>query len=142
MFDITVTTIPRSRNVSLSTSAMLLYITKFPASSCNSGDYLGMVLRSWRCQRVIAAALTVPQEVGVDFGPEPNECQRRRWAGYPYRFRGRVDTRHGDAALQVSPTDPATYGNVAVLVSTLSIIACRAPALGAAHIDPVVTLRE
>jgi hypothetical protein len=35
-----------------------------------------------------------------------------------------------------------TSGTVAVLVSTRSIIACSGPALQAAHIDPVVALRE
>ena len=43
---------------------------------------------------------------------------------------------------QVSPRDPMTYGTVAILVCVLSLIACGGPALRAALIDPMVTLRE
>ena len=43
---------------------------------------------------------------------------------------------------QVSPRDPMTYGTVAIVVSVLSFIACGGPALRAALIDPIVTLRE
>jgi len=35
-----------------------------------------------------------------------------------------------------------TYGTVAIVVSVLSLIACGGPALRAALIDPIVTLRE
>ena len=43
---------------------------------------------------------------------------------------------------QVSPRDPMTYGTVAIVVSVLSFIACGGPALRAALIDPIITLRE
>jgi putative ABC transport system permease protein len=43
---------------------------------------------------------------------------------------------------EVSPRDPMTYGAVALVVSLLSLVACGGPALRAALIDPIVTLRE
>jgi ABC-type antimicrobial peptide transport system permease subunit len=43
---------------------------------------------------------------------------------------------------QVSPHDPLTYGAVAAVVVLVSLMACGVPALRAATIDPVITLRD
>jgi putative ABC transport system permease protein len=42
----------------------------------------------------------------------------------------------------ISDTDPSTYAAVILLLSTVTLAACAFPALRAAHIDPLVALRE
>jgi putative ABC transport system permease protein len=42
----------------------------------------------------------------------------------------------------VSPTDPATYGAVAVVVSLVTLVACYVPTRRAMGVDPLVVLRD
>ena len=42
----------------------------------------------------------------------------------------------------VSPTDPATYGTVAVVVSLVTLLACYVPTRRAMCVDPLIVLRE
>ena len=42
----------------------------------------------------------------------------------------------------VSPTDPATYGTVAVVVSLVTLVACYVPTRRAMGVDPLIVLRE
>ena len=42
----------------------------------------------------------------------------------------------------VSPTDPATYGAVAVVVSLVTMVACYVPTRRAMGVDPLIVLRE
>ncbi len=42
----------------------------------------------------------------------------------------------------VSPTDPATYGSVAVVVSLVTLLACYVPTRRAMGVDPLIVLRE
>jgi ABC-type antimicrobial peptide transport system permease subunit len=42
----------------------------------------------------------------------------------------------------VSPTDPATYGTVAVIVSLVTMIACYVPTRRAMGVNPQIVLRE
>jgi ABC-type antimicrobial peptide transport system permease subunit len=41
----------------------------------------------------------------------------------------------------VAPHDPTTFAGVAVMMATIGIVACWIPALRAARIDPVITMR-
>jgi ABC-type antimicrobial peptide transport system permease subunit len=52
-------------------------------------------------------------------------------------------TRTLDAYLyEVSPTDPATFALIALLVLAVSALACFVPAGRAAAVDPIEALRE
>jgi ABC-type lipoprotein release transport system permease subunit len=42
----------------------------------------------------------------------------------------------------VSPSDPATFAAVAVLMLLVGVAACTLPALRAAGVDPLVAMRE
>jgi ABC-type lipoprotein release transport system permease subunit len=42
----------------------------------------------------------------------------------------------------VTPHDPITYAGVALLLLAVAAVACLGPALRAARLDPVRTLRE
>jgi ABC-type antimicrobial peptide transport system permease subunit len=42
----------------------------------------------------------------------------------------------------VAPADPTTFGGVAALLAIVALVATVAPARGAAHVDPIVTLRS
>lgn len=42
----------------------------------------------------------------------------------------------------VAPHDPVTFVGVAVMMAAIGIIACWIPALRAARIDPVITMRS
>ena len=42
----------------------------------------------------------------------------------------------------MSPTDPATYGSVAVVVSLVTLLACYVPTRRAMGVDPLIVLRE
>jgi ABC-type antimicrobial peptide transport system permease subunit len=41
----------------------------------------------------------------------------------------------------VTPYDPLTLAGVAILMTTIGVIACWIPALRAARIDPAITMR-
>jgi ABC-type antimicrobial peptide transport system permease subunit len=42
----------------------------------------------------------------------------------------------------VSPTDPLTFGTVAIFVLAIASVACAVPARRAARIDPVLALKN
>jgi putative ABC transport system permease protein len=42
----------------------------------------------------------------------------------------------------VAPHDPSTFIGVAVMMATIGLIACWIPALGAARVDPAITMRS
>jgi ABC-type antimicrobial peptide transport system permease subunit len=43
---------------------------------------------------------------------------------------------------EVSTADPATYLGIALLLFVVALVACCLPALRAARVDPIVTLRQ
>ena len=42
----------------------------------------------------------------------------------------------------VTPTDPATYTAVSIVLATIALVACYLPARRAARIDPMIALRD
>jgi putative ABC transport system permease protein len=42
---------------------------------------------------------------------------------------------------EVTPTDPATFAGVAIVLAATALAACGGPALKAALVDPIVALR-
>ena len=42
---------------------------------------------------------------------------------------------------QVEPSDPLTFATAALLLTLVSVVACLAPALRAARVDPMVVLK-
>ena len=62
--------------------------------------------------------------------------------------RARRRRRHGPRAMavqravRISPTDPATYVAVAVVVSLVTLVACYVPTRRAMGVDPLIVLRE
>lgn len=52
-------------------------------------------------------------------------------------MRGIASLLHG-----VSPTDPLTFGSVAVILAAVALLGAWLPARRAAAVDPVVALRE
>jgi putative ABC transport system permease protein len=46
------------------------------------------------------------------------------------------------ALFQVTPTDPATFSSVALILMSVTLVACYLPARRAARVDPIVALRH
>ena len=51
-------------------------------------------------------------------------------------------TMAGERAVRRDPTDPATYGSVAVVVSLVTLVACYVPTRRAMGVDPLIVLRD
>jgi len=48
----------------------------------------------------------------------------------------------GGALVEVSPTDPLTYGALATVFLLVAVVACAVPAVRASRLDPLKALRQ